>query len=93
MAKRGRPPKSETTTIANEAKAPEKKTRSRTATKTSTTGMSQAELNKLKKEIKEEILNSREFARMKKEILAEAKKEVLRSVVNPLVGEFNKIDK
>ncbi|MFZ7131971.1 MAG: hypothetical protein ACOWWR_06395 [Eubacteriales bacterium] len=94
MAKRGRPPKSETTTVANESATSEKKTRGRTATtKAPTTGMSQAELNKLKKEIKEEILNSREFARMKKEILAEAKKEVLRSVVNPLVGEFNKIDK
>ena len=93
MAKRGRPPKSETTTIANEANAPEKKTRAMTAAKPSTTGLSQAELNKLKKEIKEEILNSREFTRLKKEILDEAKKEVLRSVVNPLVKEFQKIDK
>jgi predicted metal-binding transcription factor (methanogenesis marker protein 9) len=93
MAKRGRPPKSETTTVANESAAPEKKTRGGTAAKPSTTGMSQAEINKLKKEIKEEILNSREFAKMKKEILAEAKKEVLRSVVNPLVGEFRKISK
>jgi predicted metal-binding transcription factor (methanogenesis marker protein 9) len=94
MAKRGRPSKTKTeATIVNESEAP-KKPRGKAATvKASTTGMSQAEVNKLKKEIKEEILNCREFARMKKEILIEAKKEVLRSVVNPLVSEFRKIDK
>lgn len=101
MAKRGRPAGSATRTTSTPAKrgrksATAKSTGSSAGEKKPTITLDQiksSDLNRLKREIKQEILESREFAAMKKELLTEAKKEVLRSVVNPLVNEFQKIDK
>ena len=76
MAKRGRPPKTETT-VANEPKA--KSTGKRTTPE--------------KKPIRLSEIHEGDLNKLKQELTREIKKEVLRSVVNPLIKEFQKIDK
>jgi hypothetical protein len=81
MAKRGRPKKTETT-VAQEAPKTTKKT-----------GNTKTNDFAAKKPISLDDINQRELARFKKELKEEITKDVLRSVVNPLVKEFQKIDK
>ncbi|MFZ7133886.1 MAG: hypothetical protein ACOWWR_16180 [Eubacteriales bacterium] len=81
MAKRGRPKRSETT-VAQEAPKPAKKT-----------GTAKTNETAVKKPISLDDLNQRELARFRKELKEEITKDVLRTVVNPLVKEFQKIDK
>ena len=75
MARRGRPPKTETTVAAEPKKT--------------TTARKSAE----KKPIRLSEIHEGDLAKLKKELTTEITKEVMRSVVNPLVKEFQKIDK